>query len=97
MRKIIATLSTSVLLFAGFAGSASAQVEQDGLVNVNIGDITIQDVNVAVAAIVAAQVCGVQVGPVVLLATEVDATSVQRVICAQGRGGNAPGITITQN
>ena len=97
MRRMMAALFTSALLFAGTAGAAYAQVEQDGLVNVNIGDITIQDINVAVAAVIAAQICGVQVGPVVLLAQEVDATSEQETVCELGRGGQIGPITISQN
>ena len=46
---------------------------QDGLVNVAIGDVTIlEDVNVGVAAQVAANVCGVKVGPVAVLGRAVD-------------------------
>lgn len=97
MRKLVATLFASALLSAGLATSASAQTQQDGLVNVNIGDITvIEDVNVAVAAVIAANICGVQVGPVVLLAQEVDATSEQETVCEAGRGRLGP-ITIEQN
>jgi hypothetical protein len=63
MRKTIAALFAGATLFAGLAGTASAQ-QQDGLVNVIVGDVTIlEDVNVAVAANVAAQICGVNVGP----------------------------------
>jgi hypothetical protein len=71
------------------AAPASAQQQQDGLINVAIGDITLEDVNIGVAALVAAQVCGVQVGPVVLLAQRVDATSQQRTVCSSRRAASS--------
>ena len=44
---------------------------QSGLVNVAIGDVTIlENVSVGVAANVAAAICGVQVGPVAVLANQ---------------------------
>ena len=96
MRKAGATIAlTGSLLLAGgaLAGPASAANQrQDGLVNVAIGDITIQDVNVGVAATIAAQVCGINVGPVQLLARQVDATNVSRTVC------DAPQtVVLTQN
>jgi hypothetical protein len=74
---------------------AAAQLNvQDGLVNVNVGDVTIaEDVNVAVAAQLAAQVCGVKVGPVGVLATVVDRTGRTRTICRSEQGP----VTISQN
>ena len=94
VRRTAATLFVGTALAVAVATPASAQVEQDGLVNVNIGDVTIlDDVNVALAAKVAANICGVQVGPVVLLAQDVDATSTQRTVCEARQGD----ITITQN
>jgi hypothetical protein len=59
-------------------------VDQDGLVNVAIGDITIQDINVGVAAAIAANVCGVKVGPIAILATQVDRSGAQRTVCEIG-------------
>jgi hypothetical protein len=63
------------------APSASAQ-RQDGLVNVVIGDVTIaEDVNVAVAANIVAQVCGVQADVVVAVIAAVDQNSRQATFC----------------
>ena len=61
------------LLFGGAHG-ASAQTVQDGLVNVGIGDITIQDVNVNVAAQLIAALCvgNVDVAAAVLAVAAVD-------------------------
>jgi hypothetical protein len=93
VKRTFATLTASALLFVGAAGPASAQ-QQDGLVNVMVGDVTIlQDVNIGVAAQVAANVCGVKVGPVAVLATQVDASGAQRTVC--GTGDQA--VRLTQN
>lgn len=66
----------------------------DGLVNVTVGDVTIlEDVNVAVAADVTAQICGVDLGPVAVLGEAVDATGRKSVVCLDNDGP----IAITQN
>ena len=93
-RKVLASLFATALLLVAVAVPVAAAQNQDGLVNVAIGDITIEDVNVAVAAIIAANICGVNVGPVVVLAQEVDAQSTQETVCTN-RGGKE--ITLTQN
>jgi hypothetical protein len=73
VRKYVVTLCASVILFGGMAAPAAAQVEQDGLVNVAIGDITIQDVNVNVAAQIAAAICAnLDLNAAVLAVQEVD-------------------------
>lgn len=93
MRKLMASLFASALLFAGVAGTASAQT-QDGLVNVMIGDVTIlENVDIGVAAQVAANVCGVRVGPVAVLATQVDRSGDMETVCETDQGD----VTITQN
>ena len=93
-KRLVASLCATAVLTAGVgAAPAAAQNQtQNGLVNVAIGDITIQDVNIGVAAGIAATVCGVQVGPVAVLATQVDATSVQRTVCTTSGGD----VTLTQ-
>ena len=90
-------------LFVAVAGQAlamalpaSAQIEQDGLVNVNIGDVTIlEDVNIAIAALVAANICGVDVGPVAVLGQAVDASGDTETVCTNRAGRRA--VTISQN
>ena len=87
------------LLFTGGMGIASAQPVQiqDGLVNLALGDITVlEDVNVGVAAQVAALVCpGVDVGNVTALATAVDVgDETQSVVCTTPGGQD---IVLTQN
>ena len=92
-RCLASVCATAALIVGVGAAPAAAQQRQDGLINVAIGDITIEDVNVGVAAVIAANVCGVQVGPVVLLAQRVDATSQQRTVCESDVGD----VVFTQN
>jgi hypothetical protein len=83
------------MLFVGALGApAQAQVTQDGLVNVNVGDVTIlENVDIGVAAQVAAQICGVKVGPVAVLGQAVDRSGATRTVCQSDQGP----VTITQN
>ncbi len=93
------TLLGGSLLFTGFgvAGVADAAPVSnigDGLVNVQTGNITIaKDVNVDVAAQVAANVCGVTVQNVNVLASQVDQTGTPATVCTSN---NEP-VTITNN
>lgn len=62
--------------------------------NVNIGDVSIvEDVNVGIAAVVAANICGVKVGPVAVLGRAVDRSGDTRTVC----GADTDRVTITQN
>lgn len=89
-----AVLAGSLFLTGGLATTASAAVNQDGLVNVNVGDVTIlENVRVAVAAKIVAQICGVKVGPVAVLGQAVDRSGATRTVCTVDE---AP-ITIVQN
>jgi hypothetical protein len=93
MKKLMAVLAVGGLMTFGAMEVAEAQ-EQDGLVNVMVGDITIlEDVRVAVAANVVAQICGLNVGPVVLLGRAVDRSGDTNTVCTVD---TAP-IRITQN
>lgn len=86
IKKALAAVSASALLVVSGAGPAAAATQtQDGLVNVAVGDVTIaRDVNVGVGADVAANVCGVNVGPVTALAQQVDATGTAAAVCTTG-------------
>lgn len=90
MRKLFASLCASSLLALGLVSTATAQPQQaDGLVVVQVGDITITDaVDLNVAANVAAQVCGVNVGPLAIAilgqAVAVDRSDRARTICEVG-------------
>jgi hypothetical protein len=93
-KKLLASVFASGLMaVAVVAPAGAAQQQQDGLVNVAVGDITVQDVNIGVAAQVAAQVCGLKVGPVAVLGTAVDATGLSRTVCTSGQGP----VTLSQN
>ncbi len=73
---------------------AQARPQQNGLVNVNVGDVTIlEDVNIGIAAQVAAQICGVKVGPVAVLGVAVDRSGDMRTVCQSDQGP----VTIRQN
>ncbi len=88
-RKSIATVFAGTILAVGVASPASAAPNQfqDGLVNVAIGDVTIlEDVNIGVAAQVAANICGVKVGPVAVLGTAVDRSDDTRTVCETAQG-----------
>jgi hypothetical protein len=94
MKRTVASLAVGTAVVLGVATPASAQPIQDGLVNVNVGDVTIlEDVRVGLAAQVAAQICGVRVGPVAVLATLVDRTGATRTVCTIDQGP----VTIDQN
>jgi hypothetical protein len=101
MKNLVKTAAVSALaggslLFTAGLGTVNAQPLnlQDGLVNVAVGDVTIlEDVNVGVAATVAAAICGINVSDVNVLATQVDADGGQETVC------NVPGgdVLLTQN
>jgi hypothetical protein len=86
VKKLFAgTCATAALTFGAAGPAMAATTVQDGLVNVAVGDVTIaRDVDVGVAANVAAQVCGVSVGPVAVLASNVDTTSTTTAACTTG-------------
>ncbi len=87
-------VASGLMFTAALGAPAQAQVTQDGLVNVNVGDVTIlENVNIGVAAQVAAQICGVKVGPVAVLGKAVDRSGDTRTVCESDQGP----VTITQN
>ena len=94
-RKFFATLTASAALCGGVGApiASAANQNQQGLVNVAVGDIN-ANVAVGVAANVVAQVCGVNI-PVAVLATQVVARdqTVTGVCTANPQIGN---FTITQ-
>jgi hypothetical protein len=92
--KRTAVVVAAGALGLGMAGPAMGQVQQDGLVNVNVGDVTIlEDVNIGVAAQVAANICGVRVGPVAVLGRAVDRSGAERTVCTVDQGD----VVLTQN
>ena len=86
MSRGIAAACASTALVVASTLPAEAQQRQEGLVNVMVGDITIQDIAVGVAAQIAANVCGVRVGPVAVLATQLDASDPMETVCETDQG-----------
>ena len=77
----------TVVLFTPVSGVAAQTTVGDGLVNVAVGDITIaRNVDAAVVADVVAQVCGVNVGPVNVLARQVDLSGEPVTVCQSPQG-----------
>lgn len=86
-KRATASLFTGALLVAGAAAPASAATQQNGLVNVAVGDITITDaVDIGVAAQIAAEICGLKVGPVAVLGVAVDRSGDTRTVCTTDQG-----------
>jgi hypothetical protein len=94
-RTVIASMFAGAVVVTGATAPASAATQtQDGLVNVAIGDVTITDaVDIGVAAQVAAQICGVKVGPVAVLGRAVDRSGDASTVCDSAQGP----IRLTQN
>ena len=102
-KKLAATtLVSSTLVLGGLAPMASAArpiTFQDGLVNVNVGDVTVlQDVNVNVVDLVdVVALCDVDVGPVAAAilgeAIAVDRSGRSRTICTNESGN----VDVVQN
>jgi hypothetical protein len=98
---ITRTKALAVSLFMGAAvlftpaSSVAAQTTVgDGLVNVAVGDVNVlNDANIGVAAQVAANLCGLKVGPVAVLGTAVDRSGNTRTVCTTDQGP----VTIRQN
>jgi hypothetical protein len=88
VRKTLIPVCAGAAVVLGAAAPASAATQlQDGLVNVAVGDITIEDaVDVQVAAQVAANICGVEVGPVAVLGEAVDNDGASRTVCTNDLG-----------
>jgi hypothetical protein len=92
-RKAAAATLLSGMLSVGVAAPAMAQ--QNGLVNVDVGNVTIlKNVGVGLAANVAATICGVKVGPVVILATQVDASGGSAILCDADAGPAVSNVVI---
>ena len=95
-RKTVVSLFAGATLTLGAMAPAYAQPVQvqDGLINVAVGDVTIlEDVNIGVAAQVAANICGVKVGPVAVLGQAVDRSGATRTVCTTDQGP----VTLEQN
>jgi hypothetical protein len=93
-RTLFSVLASGVVMVGAAAPANAAVQNQDGLVNVAVGDVTITDaVDIGVAAQVAAQICGVKVGPVAVLGRAVDRSGESRTVCETDQGP----VTLEQN
>lgn len=103
MRRITTAAVGSLFLIGAVAVPSQAvrnTTFQDGLVNVNVGDVNVlNDVDVAAVVGIAANICGVDVGPIAAgvlgQARAVDASGRDRTIC--NAAGTGLPVTITQN
>ena len=110
-KSLTALLATvfAVAAFAGPA-VAAPQNQQDGLVNVAVFDVTVIDgdvvlvlnrilsdnnVNVGVAAQIAANICGVKVGPVAVLGQAVDRSGETATVCGNAQEIGDQVVTLT--
>jgi hypothetical protein len=93
-RKVVVPVFAGAAIVAAATPAAAQPNQQDGLVNVNIGDVTIlEDVNIGVAAQVAANLCGLKVGPVAVLGSAVDRSGDTETVCTTDQGP----VTLEQN
>ena len=92
-RQAIAGLFVAGTLAISYPVAAQVQT---GLVNVAVGDVTIlENVAVGIAANVAANICGVRVGPVAVLGVAVSKDGVTRTVCMTGPQTNRVPVTIS--
>jgi hypothetical protein len=94
MQRNMVALVMAGTLSLGLAVPAAVQAQaQFGLVNVNVGDIEIlNNARIGIAAQIAAEICGVTVGPVALLAVQVARTGATQTVCETAQGP----VTISQ-
>jgi hypothetical protein len=94
-RQAVAGLFVAGTLAISYPVAAQVAI-QDGLVNVAIGDVTVlENVAVAVGANVAAQICGVKVGPIVVLGRAVDRSGDTQTVCEVQRQTTTVPVTIS--
>jgi hypothetical protein len=95
IQRSLGVLLVAGTLSLGLVGPAASQVQvQDGLVNVAIGDVEIlNNANIGVVAEVVAQICGVRVSNIAVLAQQVDRSGRTRTVCETDLGA----VTMSQN
>jgi hypothetical protein len=96
IQRSIVALVVAGPLSLGLVSPTTAQLQiQDGLVNVAIGDIEVlNNANIGIAAEVVAQVCGLTVGNIAVLAEQVDANRRGNLTICQSNQGP---VVISQN
>ena len=96
MQRSIGALLVAGSLSLGFVGPAAAQINtaEDGLVTVQIGNVSIlNNLNIGVAADIVAQLCDVSISNIAVLAEQVDRRGGSRTVCQNDDGP----IIIRQN
>jgi hypothetical protein len=94
LRRTAFASVTAAALAVTMAVPASADNNvQNGAINLAVGRITLRDINVGVAAQIAAAICGVDVGPIAVLGAAVDAGGPTQTVC---RVFNQP-VQLTQD
>ncbi|GAA1758539.1 hypothetical protein [Kocuria aegyptia] len=86
VRKSVATVAAAGVLLGGGMAMPAYAAQQDGLINVVVIDdnneiLSNNNVAIGVAAQIAANVCGVKVGPLAVLGRAVDRSGQTDVIC----------------
>jgi hypothetical protein len=82
LRRTALASATAAALAVTMAVPAVADNNvQNGAVNLAVGRILIKDLNIGVAAQIAAAICGVDVGPIAVLGAAVDAGGPTRTVC----------------
>jgi hypothetical protein len=89
VKRLMAVFSVAALLAVGVAGSASAsQQEADGLVVVQIGDITLEDIIITAAVDAVVQACpNVDANVVVAVITDIDEGDTNQATFCKVEGG----------
>jgi hypothetical protein len=91
-RKFVGAFAATAVAVGSIGAPAAIAQPQNGLVNVAVGDVAIlNNVDIGVAAQVAAQICGVKVGPVAVLGAAADRSGDTRTVCESDQGP----VTIT--
>jgi hypothetical protein len=89
VRTTLVSLATGAAVMTATVAPASADITQgqNGLVNVAVGNVDVaRRANIAVAAEIAAAVCGVKVGPVAAIGTAVDRSGATQTVCTVSQG-----------
>jgi hypothetical protein len=92
IRRLAGVIAVSGMVGFGSYAMAQNTTVQDGLINVTVGDITVRDVNVGVAAGIAANACGLKVGPIAVLGRAVDRSGQSTTVCTTPQT-----VTLSQN
>lgn len=93
-RLAIAFLIAAAVSMGATATVGAQTTVGDGLINVAVGDVNVlNNADIGVAAQVAANLCGLKVGPVAVLGRAVDKSGQTRTVCTTDQGP----ITLRQN